>query len=51
MVIRLIKGVLSEVLETTYAEVIQDQKLQPAGPPEVSVDQFVEAVISNTPQL
>ena len=34
--------VLSEVLETTYAEVIQDQKLQPAGPPEVSVDQFVD---------
>ena len=34
--------VLSEVLETTYAEVIQDQELQPAGPPEVSVDQFVD---------
>ena len=34
--------VLSEVLETTYAEVIQDQELEPAGPPEVSVDQFVD---------
>ncbi len=34
--------VLSEVLETTYAEVIQDKELQPAGPPEVSIDQFVD---------
>lgn len=34
--------VLSEVLETTYAEIIQDKELQPAGPPEVSIDQFVD---------
>ena len=31
-----------EVLEMTYAEVIQDKELKPAGPPEVSIDQFVD---------
>ena len=34
--------VLSDVLELTYAEVIEDKKLKPAGPPEVSIDQFVD---------
>ena len=34
--------VLSDVLEMTYAEVIQDKELKPAGPPEVSIDQFVD---------
>lgn len=34
--------VLTELLETSYAEAIQDKELRPAGPPEVSIDQFVD---------
>jgi len=34
--------VLTELLEASYAEAIQDKELRPAGPPEVSIDQFVD---------
>ena len=33
---------LSDVLESSYAEVITEKELKPAGPPEVSIDQFVD---------
>ena len=34
--------ILSDVLESTYAEAITEKELKPAGPPEVSIDQFVD---------
>ena len=33
---------LSDVLESSYAEAITEKELKPAGPPEVSIDQFVD---------
>ena len=34
--------ILSDVLESTYVEAITEKQLKPAGPPEVSIDQFVD---------
>ena len=34
--------ILSDVLESTYVEAITEKELKPAGPPEVSIDQFVD---------
>ena len=34
--------ILTELLETSYAEAVQEKELRPAGPPEVSIDQFVD---------
>ena len=34
--------ILSDVLESSYAEAITEKELKPAGPPEVSIDQFVD---------
>ena len=34
--------ILSDVLESSYAEAITGKELKPAGPPEVSIDQFVD---------
>ena len=34
--------ILSDVLESTYIEAITEKELKPAGPPEVSIDQFVD---------
>ena len=33
---------LSDVLDSSYAEAITEKELKPAGPPEVSIDQFVD---------
>ncbi len=33
---------LSDVLESSYADAITEKELKPAGPPEVSIDQFVD---------
>ena len=33
---------MSDVLESSYAEAITEEELRPAGPPEVSIDQFVD---------
>ncbi len=33
---------LSDVLESSYIEAIAEKELKPAGPPEVSIDQFVD---------
>ena len=33
---------MSDVLESSYAEAITEKELKPAGPPEVSIDQFVD---------
>ena len=33
---------LSDVLESSYAEAITEKELKPAGPPELSIDQFVD---------
>ena len=33
---------LSDVLESSYAEAITEKDLKPAGPPDVSIDQFVD---------
>ncbi len=34
--------ILSDVLESTYVEAVTEKELKPAGPPEVSIDQFVD---------
>ena len=34
--------ILSDVLESTYAEAVTQKELKPAGPPDVSIDQFVD---------
>ena len=34
--------ILSDVLESTYVEAVTEKVLKPAGPPEVSIDQFVD---------
>ena len=39
---QVLKEVLSDVLETTYIESIQEKNLQPAGPPKVALDEYVK---------
>jgi trigger factor len=39
---QVLQEVLSDVLETTYMESIQEKNLQPAGPPKVALDEYVK---------
>jgi trigger factor len=39
---QVLQEVLSDVLETTYMESIQEKNLQPAGPPKVALEQYVK---------
>ncbi len=39
---QVLQEVLSDVLETTYMESIQEKNLKPAGPPKVALDQYVK---------
>ena len=39
---KVIQEVLSDFLDSTYIESIQEKNLKPAGPPEVKIDEYIE---------